>query len=81
MGYIAVEGTSDCCTRLQGQAELEAVPQQTNPGFYQTGCLHSISDLQGTRLPSADLQMFCHLPMRSLVVGPIITRQTPCGVC
>ncbi len=80
VGHIAVEGTSDRCTQLQGQAELEAVLQQINPAFYQTGRLHSIPDLLGTRLPSADLQLFRHLPMRSLVVAPIITQETPWGL-
>ena len=80
VGHIAVECTVDRCTQLQGQAELEAVLQQINPAFYQAGRLHSIPDLQGTRLPSADLQLFRHLPMRSLVVAPIITKETPWGL-
>ena len=80
VGHIAVECAIDRCTQLQGQAELEAVLQQINPAFYQTGRLHSIPDLQGTRLPSADLQLFRRLPMRSLVVAPIITKDTPWGL-
>ncbi|MBW4481067.1 MAG: diguanylate cyclase [Tildeniella torsiva UHER 1998/13D] len=80
VGHIAVECTGERCTQLQGQAELEAVLQQINPAFYQTGRLHSIPDLQDTRLPSADLQLFRHLPIRSLVVAPIITKETPWGL-
>ncbi|MEA5453087.1 diguanylate cyclase, partial [Leptolyngbya sp. CCNP1308] len=80
VGHIAVECTLERCTQLQGQAEIEAVLQQIDPAFYQTGRLHSIPDLQGTWLPSADLQLFRHLPIRSLVVAPIITKETPWGL-
>jgi diguanylate cyclase (GGDEF)-like protein len=80
VGHIAVECSSDRCAQLQGQAEIEAVLRQINPAFYQTGRLHSIPDLQATWLPSADLQLFRHLPMQSLVVAPIITKETPWGL-
>lgn len=75
VGHIAVECTDDGCPTLQGHAELAAVLRHIQPEFYQQGRLHSIPDLQTTKLPSQELQLYRQLPMRSLVIAPIATKQ------
>jgi diguanylate cyclase (GGDEF)-like protein len=74
-GYLAVECNSDRCTRLTDIEQINTILQQLRPEFYQKGRLHSIPDLQTAKLLSEDLKLFRQLPMRSLVVAPIATKQ------
>lgn len=80
VGHIAVECTNASCSPLQGNPQLAAVLNQIEPEFYQTGRLHSIPDLQAMKLSSPELTLFRQLPIRSLVVAPIATKETLWGL-